>query len=71
MLKVNKIEYSDLKKSVKLIFLCKKMKPKLVVLHSWEKLQFFEKNFFENKKNLYSLIVQIISSKCFAEIFLK
>ena len=26
------------------------MKPKLVVLHSWEKLQFFEKKFFEKKK---------------------
>ena len=50
------------------------MKPKLVVLHSWEKLQFFEKKFFEKKKkkkNLYSLFVQIISSKFLAEIFLK
>ena len=26
------------------------MKPKLVVLHSWEKLQFFKKKFLKKKK---------------------
>ena len=48
------------------------MKPKLVVLHSWEKLQFFEKKFFEKKKkNSLQLICADNIFKIFGGNFFK
>ena len=56
------------KKSIKLIFLWKKMTPKIMVLQSWKKLQVLKKDCFF-KKSPSRLFVQIRPKKQCAEVF--